>query len=243
MFTRQIFTYDTSQMQTVLNCNLNKIQKNCSGTPSLRLGNVKLKLPSCWSSSKCGQQFNPKLRPQTTTRSWLWRRWCNFQRVSHVSDMDVDTALPSIANETLLIKAIALRLDYILCLICLLCLWTGLIFSSFCHFISSSFCLFFFVFLSRYKCGRTIACKCASFNRSTLAIQQLLRAQDQVGARPSWGINTIGASAKSNVMRVQVMHGHQATKTHSTSKQKASSLASLGFSHPIWHVSPKLTHT
>ena len=107
-----------------------------------RFGNAKFMLPIYWSSSKCVQQINPKLRPQTTTRNGLWRRWCNFQRVSHVSDMDLDTAMPSIANEILLLKAIALRLDYILCLICLLCLWTGLIFSSFCHFISSSFCLF-----------------------------------------------------------------------------------------------------
>ena len=102
---------------------------------------------------------------------------------------------------------------------------------------------YLFLFLSFCLGTNVVACKCASFNRSTLAIEQLVRVQAQVGARPSWGINTIGASAKSNVMRVQVMHGHQATKTHSTSKQKASSSASLGFSHPIWHISPILTHT
>ena len=68
---------------------------------------------------------------------------------------------------------------------------------------------YLFLFLSFCLGTNVVACKCASFNRSTLAIQQLLRAQAQVGARPSWGINTIGASAKSNVMRVQVMHGHQ----------------------------------
>ena len=68
---------------------------------------------------------------------------------------------------------------------------------------------YLFLFLSFCLGTNVVACKCASFNRSTLAIEQLVRVQAQVGARPSWGINTIGASAKSNVMRVQVMHGHQ----------------------------------